>query len=525
MLCGCERPGTRSAGDHVLRFSEGLDVTTLNPLLSTVAITTDLGQLTMAHFVRFDPAGRIVPELITAIPTRSNGGVSRDGRSLTYHLRHGVRWSDGAPFDAGDVVYTVGAIRNPANNISIRDLWDRVTGVDAPDKYTVVLHLDAPYGGFAWRFFSTLGNSCVLPKHLLGKLATINQAPYNALPVGIGPFRYTAFRRGDAIEMEANPYYFRGLPKLHEIVYKPVTDENTLLEQLQTGELDMWGTVGGTFYDRVRALPSAAVTIVPSQYMGGVYLNTTRPALRDPAVRRALRLATDRTFILAKINKNAGYAAESVVPQISQNHLDLPRVPYDPAAAARALDAAGWKTGADGVRAKGGVRLELQIALPSGYAPSQTTAELLRAAWSKIGIAVATKAYADAQYFAPASAGGTLMSGRFDGALLSLPGLYDADISPYYGCAYAPPRGLNVDRFCDRDVDAALRAYTSSLDPNVRAKLAARFQRRIDDAAPTIVLYERGFVYAYSRRLTGLRPGNFTAYDNFMDVDVNTSAP
>ncbi len=516
-------PNAFAGDEHVLRFSEGLDVTTLDPLLATVASVTDLGQLTMAHFVRFDSANRMVPELIIAIPTLANGGVSGDGKTITYHLRRGVRWSDGAPFDASDVVFTVETILNPKNNISERDSWDHLTGADAPDPYTVRFHLRGPYGGFASRFFASDTPSCVLPKHLLGTLATINQTPYNALPVGIGPFRYTAFRRGDAVEMEANPYYFRGRPKLQKIVYKLITEENTLLAQLQTGELDLWGTVGGTFYERVRALSAIDVTIKPSNFMAGVYFNTVRPALGDPNVRRALLLATDRAFILDKINHGAGVLTESVVPQVSQDYAALPLTRYDPAAAARLLDASGWKVGPDGVRAKGSTRLAIQIALPIGYVPSQLTAEILRATWQKLGIAVETKAYADAQYFAPFSEGGLLQSGNFDGAILSEQGNYDADVTSRFGCAYVPPHGFNFDRFCDPRLDESAQAYGRSFDPRERARLAADFQRTLERETPALILYERGFIYAFSHRITGFHPGSFTAFDDFMNVDVTPS--
>jgi len=520
-LCGGE-PRAASAGEaHVLRFTAELDVTTLNPLLSNVAITTDLGQLTMAHFVRVDAQNRIVPELLTVLPTTANGGVSADGRTITYHLRRGVRWSDGAPFDSSDVVFTVKTILNPNNNITVRDAWDRVSGVEAPDPYTVKLHLKAPYGSFLSRYFASSDTSCILPKHVLAGEATINQVPYNALPVGIGPFRYTAFRRGDAVEMESNPYYFGGRPKLQKVVYKIITDENTALAELQTGEIDLWSTVGGSFYERVRALPGVESPIVPSQFMAGAYFNTSRPVLRDVNVRRALVLAADRAFILAKINHGAGTLAQSVVAPISKDFVNLPHTPYDPAAAARLLDASGWKMGSDGIRSKDGTALSIQLVLPNGYLPSQITAEFLRSAWAKLGAEVETKVYADAQYFAPSSAGGILTSGTFDVALLSQQGGYDADVSFLYGCAYVPPRGNNLVRFCDPKIDAEMATYVATIDPGKRAALAARFQRDIDRAAPSLILYERGFIFAYSKRVHGYNPGGFTNYDEMMNVDVD----
>ncbi len=122
---------------------------------------------------------------------RPNGGVSKDGLTITWHLRHGVKWSDGAPFDADDVVFSTNAVNNPANNEVGRDGWDLITKIDEPDKYTVVYHLKKPYSGYLPSFFGSAGaNPCILPKHILGNLPNINTAPYNAKPIGIGPFRY-----------------------------------------------------------------------------------------------------------------------------------------------------------------------------------------------------------------------------------------------------------------------------------------------------------------------------------------------
>lgn len=514
---------TRAAQAHVLRWSDGLDVSTLNPLLATSANIAWLGQLTMAHFTRFDIHGTLVPELITEMPSLANGGISRDGLSLIYHLRRNVKWSDGAPFDADDVVYTVGAILDRGNNISAREAWDHVSGATASGKYTVVLHLKSPFAPFASRFFSSNSTSCILPKHVLGGSPIINDVPYNALPVGIGPFRYSAFRRSDAVEMEANPFYFRGHPKLAKIIYKIVPEENTLYTQLQTGEVDLWAAIGGTFADRVRQIPGVRVVSAPSPFISAIYFNTQSPPLRDPAVRRALRFATDRRYLLANVYHNSGTLAESVVPRISADYDGaLPQAPFDPAGAERLLDGAGWRRGADGTRSKDEVPLLINIAIPSGYAPSTLTAEILRAGWAKIGVGVAVKSFAIGTFFAPASAGGILNTGKFDAAMLSLQGTVLADVALDYGCAYAPPNGFNVSRYCNHAVDAAMDAYNRSYDPKVRAPLARRFQREIDDDAPAIVTYERDFIYAFSAALTGFTPTGFGSFDNFLDVDMHS---
>jgi peptide/nickel transport system substrate-binding protein len=490
---------------HVLRFAEGIDVTTLDPFLATSGNVIDLSGLTMAYFVRYDAQRRPVPELITEIPSERNGGIGADGRTITYRLKHGVRWSDGAPFDAGDVAYTLRVVADRSNLLTSRDAWDRIVRFEEPNKYTIVLHLDRPFAPFVTRYFGSDGLGCILPVHILGAHTNINQVPYNALPVGIGPFRYTAFRRGDAIEMEANPYYFGRKPKVRKIVYSLVSEVNTLLTQLQTGELDMWAVVSGDFTRRVRGLPNVRSEQVPSAFMSGIFFQTEHPAVHEALVRRYDRLGT---------------LAESVVAPSTRDAAQLPQVPYDPAQANKLLDRDGWQRGPDGVRTKSGTRLSLTIAVLAGYAPAAQLAELLRTSWSAVGAEVTTKPSSSALFFAPADVGGTVQSGNFDVALLSQSSGVFADVSNGFGCAYRSPRGLNATRYCNPAVDRELAAYAATYDARRAAALARRFQQQIDDDAPMIPVYARAFLYAHTSHLTGFHPQTFGVFDAIADADV-----
>ena len=328
---------------HVLRYADTLDINTLNMWIATSGNIQTLSELTNAFFTRLDAQGNPTPELVTVIPTQRNGGISRDGKTITWHLRHGVKWSDGQPFDSSDVTYTWRVAQDKTNNIAVRDVWDRMSSITAPDKYTVVFRLKEPYATFAVDYFNTQSSGSVLPQHILGPGTNFNQSAYNALPVGIGPFRYTAFKRGATVEMEANPYYFRGLPKLHKIVYKMISDDNTDMTQLTTGELDLWDTINGTMAATAKALPGKAWSTRLSQFMSAIFFNTTKPQLKDPAVRRALRLATNRPEIFDKVVLRNGTMTESVVPRMAHGYLDLPVTKYDPHAAEAMLDAAGWR--------------------------------------------------------------------------------------------------------------------------------------------------------------------------------------
>ncbi len=506
---------------HVLRWADSLDVSSLNPFIATTGNSTPLTELTMAEFVRFDAKGNPIPDLVTVIPSKANGGVSGDGKTITWHLRHGVRWSDGAPFDASDVTYTVRVASDPSNNIAVRDPWTRLTSVVAPDKYTVVMRFKQPYALFLQDYFSTQSQGCILPAHVLGPGTNINDSPYNAKPIGIGPFRFTAYNRGDSVEMEANPYYWRGKPKLQKVVYKIVTDVNTLLTQLQTGELDLGDTLEGTVAQRAKLIPGESTSVRPSPYVAGLFFNTRGPAVSDPAVRRALGYATDRVAILQKTSLGIGVLTESVVPQTSIDELALPVTPFRPARAAAMLDAAGWKKGADGMRVRAGVPLAVDLAIPAGYVPSQGVANIIHDDWGQIGVAVTIHTWSDAQFFAPYAEGGALANGKFDVAnyAQSLGPIY-ANINGVYDCASIPPAGFNYFHYCNHAVDALNERYLQSFDPVVRKRTAAAMQRAIAADVPGIMLYERLFLAAYTNRLTGYRPNAFSYWGDPLDLDI-----
>jgi peptide/nickel transport system substrate-binding protein len=507
---------------HVLHYADSLDIGTLNKWIANSGNIDTLSELTDAFFTRIDPKGNPVPELVTVIPTRQNGGISADGKTITWHLRHGVKWSDGVPFDAGDVVYSWHVAQNPDNDLAVRDAWTRMQSITAPDKFTVVYRLKQPFASFAVDYFCTESNSSILPKHIVGPGTNFNHSPYNALPVGIGPFRYTAFNRGATVEMEANPYYWRGLPKLHKIIYKMIADDNTDMTQLRTGELDMWDTVNGTMAGVAKALPGKTWATRLSNYMSAIFLNTSRPQLRDPAVRRALRLATNRPLIFEKVVLRNGTMTESVVPRVAHGYLDLPLTKYDPTAAASLLDAAGWKLGPGGIRQKNGEALSLEIVLPSGYGPSATLAALLQSDYAKIGVNATIRAYASGTFFAPYSEGGILQTGKFDLALHSQSlGPVFGNINNVLACDSIPPNGMNETRYCNPKVDALNDTYLHSYDRAVEDKAAAKYQRLVDGEAPWIMLYERAFLAVFDKRLTGFHPNPFSNWGSDpMNVDI-----
>ncbi|MDQ2992668.1 MAG: ABC transporter substrate-binding protein, partial [Candidatus Eremiobacteraeota bacterium] len=226
LLGGCSRApvsggGAASAEAGTFRWSDAEDIDNLNPLLSTQTVVNDLSAFTMGYFFVFDAKGDPKPSLCLVVPTRENRLISADGKSLTFKLRRGVLWQDGKPFTAADVKFTVATILDPKTNVLTREGWDEIAHVDTPDPYTAIFRLKHPYAAFLNRFFTPVGNPAILPEHLLAG-RDVNHDAYNALPIGLGPFRYVKWARGDEVVMDAFPRYWGGAPKLKRVIYKIV---------------------------------------------------------------------------------------------------------------------------------------------------------------------------------------------------------------------------------------------------------------------------------------------------------------
>jgi peptide/nickel transport system substrate-binding protein len=507
---------------HVLRYSTAADISSLNPHLAQQTEVGLLSSLTMAWLVKWDVNNNAIPELTTEVPTLENGGVSKNGLTITYHIRKGVKWSDGVPFNADDVVFSTRAVLNPANNEVARLGWDHIVKIDEPDKYTVIYHLNKPYSPFVETFFSSAGaNPCLIPKHILGGLPNINTAPYNSLPVGIGPFKYLRWDRASRVVLVPNPLYFRGTPKLKRIEFVIIPDRNTVLTQLQSKSLDMWYPVPGNYFSRAQAIPGFTIVRLPSYYFNHIDFNTSRPALKDPDVREALRLAIDRKTILHKVAHDVGYLQEEPASHTAPYYDHAIKfVNFDIAQANALLDKDGWVRGPGGIRAKNGVKLALQVASSSGTPDTNLQIELIRSWWKLIGVSLTLKVYPAPLLFAPMQDGGIVYGGKWDVIFFSW-GLDPlGDFSTIYGCGSIPPNGQNDVRWCNQKANQAMLALYGHYEQADRNKDDAIMQEQLAADVPTVVTNGREDVYVVNKDLHNFHPNAVSPFDDFMNVDI-----
>jgi len=505
---------------HVLRYATGEDIVGLNPHLNSQATLFFMASLTMAWLTKFDRANKPVPELATVVPTLANHGISSDGKTITYHLRKDAKWSDGVPFTSDDVRFSVNVVLDSDNNENTHDGFDDISRLDTPDKYTVIFHLREPHAQYAANFFGSAGaNPCILPKHAFTS-TKINTAPYNDLPVGIGPFKYTSWRRGDSVELADNPLYFRGRPKLDRIVFKLIPDRNTVLTQLTTHEIDLWLPVPPAYADRIKGLAGIDQLQQSSYLYDHIDLNIAHPPLDEPAVREALRYAIDRPLILDKVRHGAGVLQESVIPPSHPLYAPVPNVPFDLAKANAILDRAGWKPGADGIRAKNGRRLEFTYASSVGVPDTDQQIELIRSWWKQIGAAFTVRRYLSSQLFAPFGAGGILFGGKYDITNFAWTQNPLGDLENIYACDRLPPKGLNIGRYCDPAVDRAMHRLATTYDEKQQRSIGRYIQEQLVRDVATIVLDIRKDTYGYNSDLKNFHPNQVTPFDDFMAVDI-----
>jgi len=516
-------PGPNSfTRPHELRIAQLGDVSSLNPLLTTELTASWPDQLVLAYLLRYDHHNEVTPELATVVPTQANGGISADGKTITYHLRKGVKWSDGKPFTADDVIFSTNVINDPKTNVQSRQGWEDIVKMDAPDPNTVVFHLSKVFSPFVGQTFTSGGNGpAIMPKHLLAHSANINTDPYNSLPVGIGPFKFAEWARADHIALVANPLYWRGQPKLKKIVFKIIPNRDTILAEMQTGEVDLWPLMARAYFPRVQGVKGFHVLRQPSYGFGHLDLNVSHSDLSDPIVRRALLLAWDRRTALKKIGHGIGILQDSVVSPSNEFH--DPKIGFTEMNVAKAnatLDADGWKRGSDGVREKNGVRLNLELVTNVGSPDTDNLIELLRSDWKAVGVSIERKNYDPNLLFASAQTGGIIQSGKFDVAIFAWYPSATNDLSNIYGCAQIPPAGQNDLRWCNKRADAAMADFLVTFDKARQTRDQFILQEEMLKDTPQITqsIYED--LFAENTDLTGFHPNNVSFFDDFMNVDI-----
>jgi peptide/nickel transport system substrate-binding protein len=450
---------------------------TLDPLLLSGPAASDVGPLLFSYLLTTAPNGQLAPDLAVRVPTLANGDIAPDGRTITYRLRRGVRWHDGKPFGARDVVATYRAVMDRRNAVPSRLGFDQVAGIRALGDATVRVRLRAPFAPFLSYFFAA-ENYPVLPAHVLAKYGALQHTPLDDAPVGTGPYELRAWRRGELLSLEANPAYFRGAPRIARLDLRFSADPQAAANALRAGDADALLGIDPLVAQELRGDARFAVSATPVFGAEELLFQTRDPALRDPAVRRriveALHLGRDVAAasrgLLDARDANAGLWTWATVPNV---------LAVSPSPSARAA-----------ATSRSALPARLTLAYDSTRVLDRILATTMQDDARRAGLTLVLRGYAPQQFSATADAHGPLASGAYQLALRAEITGADPETSWLLACSQIPPpAGWNFPRWCEPEVDRALRAGLSTFDQTRRAAAYAAIQRRVARDVPFVLLW------------------------------------
>ncbi|MEW5918199.1 MAG: peptide ABC transporter substrate-binding protein [Gemmatimonadota bacterium] len=482
LACGERAPNTPSNELLIVGYDREPD--TMNRF--STHILEDIQSCVIEGLVTTDESMRVVPLLASEVPTFDNGGVQLrpdGGMDVTWRLRPGVRWHDGHPFTSADIQFTVDAINSPDYNPESVDGFDRITSVSTPDSLTAVVHYKEVYAPYQLQFIRG-----TLPKHLLAGRDIERANDYNRNPLGTGPYRVAEWRTGEHVLLERVENHWRGdsLPRIRRVLFKFLPNTTTRINQLKSGEVHVVALVP---WDKAREL--AGIEGVSLHRLTGnsyehVTLNQRRvAAFRDVRVRRALLHAIDREAIVRTILDSLAPVTHGAIQPLSWAFTDSIRTyPFDPDAARRLLDEAGWRdTNSDGIREKDGQPFAFTLMTQAAFVVRENVSQTLQRMWRDVGVD------AKIQLVDGTAISSLWFEGKFDALLHWWHMPADPELATFFARDRMPPAGRNINYVEDDSLTTLLYASDRTVDQSRRRALLVTAQQRIAELLPELPLY------------------------------------
>jgi peptide/nickel transport system substrate-binding protein len=401
--------------------------------------------------------------------------------------------------------------------------WTEIERVETPDDYTVVFRLKRRYAPFINVFFTPVGNPAILPKHLLEHVPDINKAAYNALPVGLGPFAYKRWDRSSQVVMERFDRWWGGTPKLKHIVFKVIPDANTVLSQLRSHELDLYVRAPNYQAPLLTGIPNVTIAEHDTTSFGHIDFNVTTPILKDVRVRRALIYAADLDKMWRTVDHGIGRRDWTPVSHLTWAYNpNVPRYPFDLAKAAKLLDEAGWRIGADRLRHKDGLTMRFKFVGNVGNAGLDARVLILQSAYARLGVELQYFRYPTNTLFAGYAAGGIVATRKYDLASYAWSLAPDPELQNLYGCKFISPVGQNYLGYCNRELDTLNTDALQTYDRSRRARDLKAAQMLLMTDAPFMVITQRVDRLAYNDELRGPAAGPSMIFWNAADWSIGT---
>jgi peptide/nickel transport system substrate-binding protein len=512
--CG---PAAQTTSQNVVKggkLIEGVisDISTFNTLNSGDTGSTQVITLTFDGLLGIAANGDNIPMLAQALPT-----VSSDSLTFTFKLRPNLKFSDGHPLTADDVVFTYGLMFLPETKDFVSryraDLEGYLQSVTAQDPQTVVFKFSKVQASF-------VDSHCkrgILPKHILGNVApkALNTHDFFSGPtVTNGVFKFVKWDKGQQVVFARNENYWAGPSNLDQYIYKIVSDAVVLAQQLKTGEIDV-GQPDFSQVDNLQTITTIAMKQVARDSFV-YYLFNLDPAgatyalFGDKNVRKALHMALDRTAIAKAVYFGQATPADSVLSPISWafNPNVTPKYKYDKAAAQKLLDDAGWAKGSDGIRTKNGVRFSFEINTNAGNKVRENLIQVMQQQWKELGVEATPRPIAF-----PTLVNNLRNTHKFQVILLGIANNdTDPDQTTLWSTKGIGAGGLNGMQYKNPEVDRLCADALTTTDRAKRKPLYFQLQNILADELPAPILLNPKYVWGINNRVKNFNVGTYNDY-------------
>ena len=500
---GAEEAGAQSP--KILRVGVTQEVDSLNPFISITRTGTDILRANFDYLTVYSQKDYSVQPSLAESWTTSD-----DKLTWTFKIRKGVKWSDGQPLTAKDPAFTFNKMLDDETARTANGSYvAQFESVKATDDYTLVIKTKVPQS-------TMLGLDVpIVPEHVWSKVTDVGAEPQFPM-VGSGPYYVTDFKEAQFTKMKANPNYWRGKPKIDELHFIYYSNADAAVTALQSGQVDLVNRLTPTQFDALQGDSDVATNNAQNRRFNEIVINPGaatndgtpigdgNPALKDVKLRRAIAQAIDSKTLVDKVW--GGYASEAAgyIPPAFKDYAWKPSGKevreFDLDAAGKALDAAGYKKGPDGVRLdKQGKPLNLRLLAHAENVVDENAGPYIKSWLSDIGLNITIVPVSDTQINEATT------RGEFD---LAFSG-WNANPDPDYvlslqTCANRPNaqgKGGTPDSFfCDKTYDNLYKKQLSELDPAKRADIVKQMQARIYDQAPLVILGYDNALEAYNKK-------------------------
>ncbi|MBN2232046.1 MAG: peptide-binding protein [Deltaproteobacteria bacterium] len=491
------------SGDTIVVGSIG-DASTLIPLLATDASSHQIAGLVYNGLVRYDKNLKLEGELA------ESWEISADGLTITFHLRPGVRWHDGKPFTAADVLFTYQTIIDPKTPTAYAGDFEQVETATAVDPLTFRVTYRRPFAPAlaSWG----LG---ILPEHLLTGI-DITDSPLARHPVGTGPYRFVEWKTGTEIVLTANDDYFEGRPCIDRYRYRVIPDTATMFLELKAGNLD-WMGLTPIQYDRQTTAARFTRAFNKYRYLAFSYTylgyNLSHPLFADRTVRQALSYAINKRELVDGVLLGHGRVATGPYkPDTWFYNPDVRRYPHDPDKARALLAAAGWEDrDGDGLLDRGGTPFSFTLLTNQGNTLRAQTAEIIQRRLAEIGIEMKIRIIEWSAFINE-----FIDKRKFEAVILGWTTGQDPDLYDIWHSGKTGTKELNFIGYANPEVDDLLERGRHTFNRDERLTCYRRLQEILAEEQPYTFLYVPESLPVVAARFHGIDPAPAGISHNFI---------